>query len=186
MNRQSFISGTAGLLLCLCAALPATCNAGPLDRQDLGRPANPSANDMLRIPGVIGMTYREATLTLQQAGLNPRVHIIRHKVTQYTGQEGLVVKQSPLGGGVALLGSSVSIRVYAPNGLSLAPPDNTMPPPATDQPPADAPPDQSAPPADSSAPAYAPPSDSGSQQPNSGVDDQGWRPPPQDNNATSQ
>ena len=178
MNRQTIIPG---LLFCLLAALPAIGTASPLDRQDLGRPANPSANDMLRIPGVIGMTYREATATLQQAGLNPRVHVIRHRVTQYTGQEGLVVRQTPTGGGVALLGSSVSIRVYAPNGLSLAPTDNTLPPPATDQPPVDAPPPEAPPPAEQMPPAYSPPNDTGGQQPDSGVDNQGWQPPPRDN-----
>lgn len=86
----------------------------------MGQPANPAANDMLRVPGVVGMDYQSALATLQQAGLNPRVHRIRRETKKYAGQEGTVVKQVPSAGGMAMLGSSVGITVYAPGNTPLS------------------------------------------------------------------
>lgn len=87
---------------------------GPLDRLPDAR-TNPAVDDMLRIPGVIGQTKTEACMMLQQAGLNPVVHMITEKSTKHKGMECQVVKQSPLPGGVAMIGSSVEIDVYTPN-----------------------------------------------------------------------
>lgn len=80
----------------------------------MGPRVNPATNDMLRVPGVVGMDYQSAMAALQQAGLNPRVNRIKKKTTQYAGEEGTVVKQVPSAGGTAMLGSSVSITVYLP------------------------------------------------------------------------
>jgi hypothetical protein len=86
---------------------------GPLDRSPDAR-TNPAVDDMLRIPGVVGQTRSEACAILQQAGINPVVHIIRRENAKHKGMECQVVKQSPLPGGVAMIGSSVEIEVYAP------------------------------------------------------------------------
>ncbi|MEJ2346410.1 MAG: PASTA domain-containing protein [Gammaproteobacteria bacterium] len=104
------------LLVLLFAAAPLM--AGPLDRTDAGPRINPATNNMLRVPGVVGMDYQNALATLQQAGLNPRLHTIRRPTDKYAGREGTVVRQLPVAGGMAMLGSSVSITVYAPGGAS--------------------------------------------------------------------
>jgi hypothetical protein len=98
--------------VCLLMAANASV-AGPLDRLPDAR-TNPAVDDMLRIPGVVGQTKTEACMTLQQAGLNPVVHILTGESAQYKGMECQVVKQSPLPGGVAMIGASVEIDVYAP------------------------------------------------------------------------
>lgn len=118
MRRNSAgLRSMIGLAL-LCAASPLL--AGPLDRSDTGPRVNPATNNMLRVPGVVGMAYQNALATLQQAGLNPRLHTIRRTTRKYGGREGTVVRQLPLAGGMAMLGSSVSITVYAPGGASGA------------------------------------------------------------------
>ena len=101
------------LLACLYTSQPLL--AGPLDRMDTGPRVNPATNDMLRVPGVVGMDYQSALATLEQAGLNPRVHMLHKQNGKYAGQEGTVVKQLPVAGGMAMLGSSVSISVFAPD-----------------------------------------------------------------------
>lgn len=90
--------------------------AGPLDRQagDLETRSNPAANNMLRVPGVIGAAPEDAMGQLQQAGLTPQQQVDTQANPKYAGQEGLVVSQMPLPGGVAMLGSSVTIVVYQP------------------------------------------------------------------------
>jgi len=107
------------LLACLLASTPLA--AGPLDRSDMGPRVNPATNDMLRVPGVVGMDFQSAMATLQQAGLNPRVNKLHGKNKKYAGEEGMVVKQVPSAGGMAMLGSSVSITVYLPGNMSPGP-----------------------------------------------------------------
>jgi len=119
--RRINVCTTIILLASLYASPPLL--AGPLDRMDTGLRVNPATNSMLRVPGVVGMDYQSALATLQQAGLNPRVHMLHKRSKQYAGQEGIVVKQLPVAGGIAMLGSSVSISVYVPD-ASQAPPDN--------------------------------------------------------------
>lgn len=106
-----------GLLLAgfAAAAQPAAL-AGPLDRQsgDYEYRTNPAVDDMLRVPGVIGMAYQDAMQVMQQAGLNPRMKKITQADKRYDGQEGLVVAQTPLPGGVAMIGSSVTVICYMP------------------------------------------------------------------------
>jgi hypothetical protein len=109
-NRVGLISVSVFVLLCNSPILV----AGPLDRTDMGPRVNPATNDMLRVPGVVGMDSQGAMATLQQAGLNPRLHAIHKTLKKYAGQEGMVIKQLPLAGGMAMLGSSVSITVYVP------------------------------------------------------------------------
>ncbi|HOO46085.1 MAG TPA: PASTA domain-containing protein [Deltaproteobacteria bacterium] len=91
--------------------------AGPLDRMSEPR-TNPAVDDMLRIPGVVGLSRSEALITLQQAGLNPIIKIERIKSPKHEGMEGKVIEQSPNPGGVAMIGSSVSIRLYLPPGYT--------------------------------------------------------------------
>lgn len=124
---RSGITVCLGILL-LCASQLLT--AGPLDRTDMGPRVNPATNDMLRVPGVVGMDSQNAMATLQQAGLNPRIHFIHRVTKSYAGQEGAVVKQIPLPGGMAMLGSSVTLTVYAPGNTPATqrpPPDESMP-----------------------------------------------------------
>lgn len=89
--------------------------AGPLDRTSESR-TNPAVDDMLRIPGVVGLSRYDALTTLQQAGLNPVVKIVRDTKSEYEGMEGTVVSQSPNPGGVAMIGSTVSVKIYIPEG----------------------------------------------------------------------
>lgn len=109
MRRQ-----TIPLLLATLMMMVATASvAGPLDRIPDGR-TNPAVDDMVRIPGVIGQAKTEACMLLQQAGLNPVVRMITAESNKHKGMECTVVKQSPLPGGVAMIGVSVKIDVYAP------------------------------------------------------------------------
>jgi len=97
--------------------LPVSTHAGPLDRTDEPR-SNPVVNDMLRMPGVVGMNRFEAMSALQQAGLNPVVKIKTAVNPKYRGMECTVISQIPLPGGVAMIGSSVTVYVYMPPGSS--------------------------------------------------------------------
>ena len=100
--------------------------AGPLDRTDEPR-TNPVVNDMLRIPGVVGMNKFEAMSTLQQAGLNPELKTKTAVSTKHKGMECKVISQIPLPGGVAMIGSSITIYVYMPPGASCeAQPENSQ------------------------------------------------------------
>jgi len=89
--------------------------AGPLDRMSEPR-TNPAVDDMLRIPGVVGLSRMEALTTLQQAGLNPMLKIVRREKSKLQGMEGKVIAQDPNPGGVAMIGSSVTVELYLPPG----------------------------------------------------------------------
>ncbi len=104
-----FISGF-GLLI-------DNAQAGPLDREPMEQRYNPAAENMLRIPGVVGMFEQDARDMLQQAGLAVDVRYIKEG-NKYAGKEGTVVKQVPSVGGVAMLGSSVTLTVYMPPGFT--------------------------------------------------------------------
>lgn len=124
--KPRFFAATMVMLLIFAPPLL----AGPLDRSDMGPRVNPATNDMLRVPGVVGMDPQSALAELQQAGLNPRVHSVQRTIKKYAGQEGTVVKQMPAAGGMAMLGSSVSITVYEPGGTAPGAdsPDQGAPP----------------------------------------------------------
>lgn len=109
-SRFSYVLAAA-LAVCILAGQAA---AGPLDRRSMEPRRNPAADDMIRIPGVVGMDYRDAMAYLQEAGLNPQLERIKKVDKRYEGREGLVVRQMPLPAGVAMLGSSVTITYYLP------------------------------------------------------------------------
>jgi len=96
-----------GLVLLVAAGV----NAGPLDREP-GQRQNPAAENMLRVPGVVGLYEDEAMAALQQAGLGVRLERIMDDDPRYRNREGRVVRQVPGTGGVAMVGSTVVITVY--------------------------------------------------------------------------
>ncbi len=106
--------------------------AGPLDRMSEPR-TNPAVDDMLRIPGVVGLSRQEALATLQQAGLNPVLKLVRSENSKHQGMEGKVIAQSPNPGGVAMIGSSVSIELYLPPGYEEPSADTWQNDPYQDQ-----------------------------------------------------
>lgn len=115
------------LLAIAVLGLWAMCaGAGPLDRYDYEPRRNPAADTMIRVPGVLGMDPQSAMQALQQAGLHPFLKAEKKFNPQYQGREGTVVKQIPGPGGMAILGSSVTITYYAP------PSPETPPPPSDD------------------------------------------------------
>ncbi len=108
------------LTIALFFFVASTLQAGPLDRTSEPR-TNPAVDNMLRIPGVVGLSQQEALITLQQAGLNPIMRPTRTPNIKYQGLEGKVVSQTPNPGGVAMIGSSVTIHIYLPPGYSETP-----------------------------------------------------------------
>jgi len=112
IKKISFI-----MVICFTCLLCVYSYAGPLDRTSEPR-SNPVVNDMLRIPGVVGMNRFEAMSALQQAGLNPALKIKTAVNSKHKGMECKVISQIPLPGGVAMIGSSVTIYVYMPPGAS--------------------------------------------------------------------
>ncbi|VAX14645.1 hypothetical protein MNBD_GAMMA24-2614 [hydrothermal vent metagenome] len=86
--------------------------AGPLDRGEMQPRNNPAASSMIRVPGVLGQSERSALEILQRAGLNVNTRYIRQSTEKYAGRSGMVVKQTPSAGGIAMLGSSVTIMIY--------------------------------------------------------------------------
>jgi hypothetical protein len=106
--------------------------AGPLDRMSEPR-TNPAVDDMLRIPGVVGLSRVEALTTLQQAGLNPVLKIVRDEKSELQGMEGKVIEQSPNPGGVAMIGSSVTVKLYLPPGYEEPAADTWQNDPYQDQ-----------------------------------------------------
>jgi len=123
MNQQI---KTTFLLMVIACLVSVYSYAGPLDRTDEPR-TNPVVNDMLRIPGVVGMNKFEAMSTLQQAGLNPALKTKTAVSAKHKGMECKIISQIPLPGGVAMIGSSVTIYVYMPPGASCeAQPENNQ------------------------------------------------------------
>jgi len=106
--------------------------AGPLDRMSEPR-TNPAVDDMLRIPGVVGLSRIEALTTLQQAGLNPMLKIVRSENSKLQGMEGKVIEQDPNPGGVAMIGSSVTVELYLPPGYEEPAADTWQEDPYQDQ-----------------------------------------------------
>ena len=106
--------------------------AGPLDRMSEPR-TNPAVDDMLRIPGVVGLSRTEALTTLQQAGLNPVLKIERREKSKLQGMEGKVIEQDPNPGGVAMIGSSVTVKLYLPPGYEEPAADTWQGDPYQDQ-----------------------------------------------------
>ena len=112
--RIVIVAVTAGILVS-----PALGFAGPLDREPPQQRFNPAAENMLRVPGVVGTYENEAMSSLQQAGLAVDVKRITKVDSQYEGKEGMVIKQVPSSGGMAMIGSSVTLTVYFPPGTEI-------------------------------------------------------------------
>ncbi|HHO75931.1 MAG TPA: PASTA domain-containing protein [Deltaproteobacteria bacterium] len=119
-------------LLLVMFMLGGNALAGPLDRMSEPR-TNPAVDDMLRIPGVVGLNRSEALITLQQAGLNPVLKIVRSGNSELQGMEGKVIEQSPNPGGVAMIGSSVTVKLYLPPGYEEPAADTWQDDPYQDQ-----------------------------------------------------
>ncbi len=98
-----------------CCTAPVVL-AGPLDREEMQPRNNPAASSMIRVPGVLGQSERDALEILQRAGLNVNAKYIRQSVEKYAGRSGMVVKQTPSAGGISMLGSSVTIVIYKVEG----------------------------------------------------------------------
>jgi len=103
--------GWYGVLAVALMLVFGSVDAGPLDREP-GQRQNPAAENMLRVPGVVGLYEAEALATLQQAGLAVRIRRIVEDDPRYRNREGQVVRQQPGAGGVAMVGSTVLITVY--------------------------------------------------------------------------
>jgi len=98
-------------IVTVCCVAPVAW-AGPLDRGEMQPRNNPAASSMIRVPGVLGQPERYALESLQRAGLNVNTRYIRQPTEKYSGRNGSVVRQIPSAGGIAMLGSSVTITVY--------------------------------------------------------------------------
>lgn len=99
-------------LLVIALLVGAGASAGPLDREPSQHRYNPAAENMLRVPGVVGLDEGQALDVLQQAGLAVKVKRIKEDHPRYSNKEGQVVAQVPAAGGVAMVGSTVAITVY--------------------------------------------------------------------------
>lgn len=89
--------------------------AGVLDRQNAQPRTNDATKSMIRVPGVVGQDQTSAMSALQQAGLN--ISVLEAKkmpkgMEGATNMEGKVVSQTPVSGGMAMYGTTVSIYVW--------------------------------------------------------------------------
>jgi len=168
----------AGVVIGL--SLPVMALAGALDRGPMQQRYNQAADEMIRVPGVVGMYEADAMAVLQQSGVALNVEYSRKYKEDLTGKEGTVIDQEPGAGGVSMLGSTVTITVYRPPSAEELPggnesegqygndgasqwgdPADTNPPPSYQQPQEPAPQWGGSQPATGSQPAGG-----------------GWRPPP--------
>lgn len=83
--------------------------AGPLDRSETQPRSNPTTQNMIRVPGVVGMDKHSALSLVQQAGLNVRLEQSKKKPV---GMEGKVVAQMPSPGGVAMYGTTLILYIF--------------------------------------------------------------------------
>ncbi len=102
-------------LLLFC---PVWAWSGALDRGPMQQRYNPSAESMIRVPGVIGLDEMQAMSSLQQAGLTVRIEYEAQEKEALAGKEFTVIDQEPGTAGVAMLGSTVTITVYKPPGAA--------------------------------------------------------------------
>ncbi len=94
--------------------LPGAVQAGALDRGPMQQRYNQAADEMIRVPGVLGMWEQDAMAVLQQAGVVPNIEYARTYREDLSGKEGTVIGQKPGAAGVTMLGSTVTITVYWP------------------------------------------------------------------------
>ena len=100
---------------------PVLALAGALDRGPMQQRYNPAAEEMIRIPGVIGMYEQDALAVLQQAGVAPEIKYDKRYKEDLDGKEGTVIDQEPGAAGVSMLGSIVTITVYWPASMGQEP-----------------------------------------------------------------
>ena len=100
---------------------PALVLAGALDRGPMQQRYNPAAEEMIRIPGVVGMYEQDALAVLQQAGVDPEIRYDKKYNEDLEGKEGTVIDQDPGAAGVSMLGSIVTITVYWPASMGEEP-----------------------------------------------------------------
>ncbi|MDT8284038.1 MAG: PASTA domain-containing protein, partial [Thermovirgaceae bacterium] len=101
--------------------LPGTGFAGALVRGPMQQRYNQAADEMIRVPGVVGMYESDAMAILQQAGVAPNIEYARKFKEDLTGREGTVIDQEPGAGGITMLGSTVTITVYWPASMGPEP-----------------------------------------------------------------
>ena len=103
---------TVGVLILLSAG---GALGGSLDRGAMPERYNGATKDMLRVPGVVGSYEQDALSLLQQSGLAVKIKRITKDLAKYEGQEGKVIGQNPMSGGLAMIGSTVTLTVYKKN-----------------------------------------------------------------------
>ena len=103
---------TVGVLILLSAG---GALGGSLDRGAMPERYNGATKDMLRVPGVVGSYEQDALSLLQQSGLAVKIKRITKELAKYEGQEGQVIGQNPMSGGLAMIGSTVTLTIYKKN-----------------------------------------------------------------------
>jgi len=98
----------------MALGLPLAGWAGPLDRGPMEQRYNQTADEMIRVPGTVGMWEPDAMAVLQQAGVVPHVEYEKKYNKDLSGKEGTVIDQEPGAAGITMLGSTVTITVYWP------------------------------------------------------------------------
>ena len=150
--------------------------AGALDRGPSQQRYNQAADEMIRVPGVVGMWEQDAMAVLQQSGVAPNIEYARKFKEDLAGREGTVIDQEPGAAGITMLGSTVTITVYWPHPEG-EPPGNDGNGGHNGNDGADqwGEPEGSAPPPSYQQPQEPTPQWGGANQPASGG---GWTPPP--------
>ena len=108
----------------LIVGLPLPGWAGALDRGPAQQRYNQAADEMIRVPGVVGMWESDAMAVLQQSGVVPNIEYSRKYREDLAGREGTVINQEPGAAGITMLGSTVTITVYWPHSEGEPPPGN--------------------------------------------------------------
>jgi len=112
------------VVLIVFTALPCAVMAGALDRGATQQRYNQAADEMIRVPGTLGMRESDAMAVLQQAGVVPNIEYKTQIREDLAGKEGTVIDQEPGAAGITMLGSAVTITVYRPDPKKDPPPSN--------------------------------------------------------------
>ncbi|NOY86753.1 MAG: PASTA domain-containing protein [Deltaproteobacteria bacterium] len=118
--RKMFIAA----LFVSAILLPMRGFTGALDRGPMQQRYNQAADEMIRVPGVVGMYEQDAMAVLQQAGVAPNVEYAKGYKADLVGMEGTVIDQEPGAAGITMLGSTVTITVYWPPSAGDLPSDS--------------------------------------------------------------
>ena len=105
--------------------VPVTGFAGALDRGAPQQRYNQAADEMIRVPGTVGMYEQDAQAALQQAGVSANIQYEKKYKEDLAGMEGTVIDQEPGAGGITMLGSTVTITVYWPPAAGDLPPEGS-------------------------------------------------------------